>query len=516
MPLQVVWFKRDLRVTDHAPLCAAAERGTVLPLFVAEPSLLRAPDFDPCHWTFQRACLVELQQSLSRLGAPLRVATGEAVDVLEALRRLCSGEMEIWAHEETTNGVGYARDRAVRRWARAQGVLLHELPGSGVVRRLASRDTWEASFQERMAQRSLPPPKALQDTGLTFGMSEPPSWRDLGLLPDVRTGAQPGGIRAGWDLLDGFLNRRGHWYYRSLSSPNSAATACSRLSPHLAYGTITVRECLQATRYTAAAHEAQAGAEETAWRRSLQAFSARLRWRDHFIQKVETEPEIETRSLVRAMDGLRETEFDRSRFDAWREGRTGFPMIDASMRCLAATGWINFRMRAMLASFASFPLWLHWRLPALHLARCFVDYEPGIHYPQIQMQSGLTVYNTLRIYNPTRQALLQDPQGVFIRQWLPELAEVPMELLAEPWRMTRDQQIRYGCSIGRDYPAPVVAFPLALRAARAKLARVLAQPEVQAEAEQVWRRHGSRVPPMTPPTRRAPTPQLSLDLFGGL
>jgi deoxyribodipyrimidine photo-lyase len=135
-PLHVVWYKRDLRLADHAPLTEAAARGPVLPLYIIEPSLLRAPDFDPCHWTFIRASLMELRARLAALGQPLVVRVGEAVEVLERLAQ-AAPVAALWAHEETGSLLTYRRDRAIIRWARERGLPFHEMPQTGVVRRLA-------------------------------------------------------------------------------------------------------------------------------------------------------------------------------------------------------------------------------------------------------------------------------------------------------------------------------------------------------------------------------------------
>jgi deoxyribodipyrimidine photo-lyase len=191
-------------------------------------------------------------------------------------------------------------------------------------------------------------------------------------------------------------------------------------------------------------------------------------------------------------------------------------MVDACMRSLCATGWINFRMRAMLVSFASYHLWLHWRQTGLHLARQFLDFEPGIHWSQMQMQSGTTAINTLRIYSPTKQAQDQDPEGIFIRRWVPELARVPLEFLAQPWQMNEVQQRIAECVIGRDYPEPIVLEKSALAQAKAVLYGLRKAPEARAEADAIAQRHGSRksgLPPSGPsssgrrPSSRRPSSQ---------
>ena len=183
------------------------------------------------------------------------------------------------------------------------------------------------------------------------------------------------------------------------------------------------------------------------------------------MQKLEDEPSIEFRNFARVCDGLRENDFNDATFTAWCEGRTGYPMVDACMRSLVATGWLNFRMRAMLVSFASYHLWLHWRQTGLFLARQFLDYEPGIHWSQMQMQSGTTGINTLRMYSPTKQAQDQDPEGLFIRRWVPDLSKVPLPYLATPWKMDESVQRLAGCMIGVDYPQPIVDDKAAMKAA---------------------------------------------------
>jgi deoxyribodipyrimidine photo-lyase len=193
-------------------------------------------------------------------------------------------------------------------------------------------------------------------------------------------------------------------------------------------------------------------------------------------------------------DGLRESHFNHEYFERWKKGETGFPLIDACMRMLAQTGWINFRMRALLISFSSYQLWNHWREPALHLAREFLDYEPGIHYPQIQMQSGVTGINTLRIYNPVKQAQDQDPKGIFVKRWLPELHNVPNEFIFQPWTMPTELQREISITMGSTYPLPIVDHLATAKHARDTLWPLVRNPSMRSEARQVFIKHGSRHP----------------------
>jgi deoxyribodipyrimidine photo-lyase len=235
------------------------------------------------------------------------------------------------------------------------------------------------------------------------------------------------------------------------------------------------------------------------------------------MQKLESEPRIEFENMVPGMNGLRENSFNQTWFERWQQGSTGYPMIDACMRMLNTTGWLNFRMRSMLVSFASYNLWLHWRAPAHHLARQFLDYEPGIHYSQMHMQSGTTGINTLRIYNPVKQALDHDVGGSFVRRWVPELRALSDAHLLEPWKMSSADQSRSGVRIGIHYPAPIVDWAASVKAARARLTEFRQRDDVRAQTAQVMERHGSRKSGMNITGERkskaqASSQQLSLNL----
>lgn len=305
---------------------------------------------------------------------------------------------------------------------------------------------------------------------------------------------QAGGAGEGWRWLDGFLNERGEDYTRAMSSPVQGAEACSRVSPYLAWGALSVRQVYQASRQRYEELKGRPVGESRLWRRSVRSFASRLRWHCHFMQKLEDFPQLDRMPMARAYAGLRVESWREDFYEAWCLGQTGFPMVDACMRSLRQTGWLNFRMRAMLISFSSYHLWLDWRLPGQHLARLFLDYEPGIHWSQVQMQSGTTGINTVRVYSPVKQAFDQDPQGEFIRRWVPELVGVPQNYLAAPWKMPEMEQMFANCRIGKDYPAPLVDHLQAYHDAHQRIHEIRTRPNARHEARQIQAKHGSRKP----------------------
>jgi deoxyribodipyrimidine photo-lyase len=493
--LQVVWFKRDLRTTDHRPLAEAARRGPVLPLYMVEPDQVTAEDRSAAHWAFVRESLQALRRRLAELGQPLVVRTGRARALLERLYR-ATGGFTLWAHQETGPERTYARDRAVRAWAAERGIPFYEPRQNGVVRGPHDRDEWSEQWEALMGRDVIPEPPALRPVPVRPGRI--PTRAELGLRPGPahRPGPDPqaGGTAAARDVLASFLTERGRHYPAEMSSPRTAFASCSRLSPHLAWGTISIRETLARICERREALEAVPPGPRRDWQRSIDAFASRLRWHDHFTQKLEDAPRIEHESFVPAFDRLREDDHDPARQQAWAAGRTGYPLVDACMRALRATGYLNFRMRALLVSFASYDLWLDWRRFHPVLARRWVDYQPGIHFPQLQMQSATTGINTVRVYNPTKQAREQDPDGAFIRRWVPELEGVPTAYVHVPWLMPSRVQDRAGCRIGEggDYPAPRVDHAAAAKRARDAIYDLRKRPDVQSRADAVLQQHGSR------------------------
>ncbi len=490
-PLHLVWFKRDLRLTDHAPLVAASRHAPVVGLYVYEPEVYTDPEFSAAHLEFINQSLLELEANLAERGGRLIYRVGEATVVLSRLQGEY-GVAALYAHEETGNAVTFARDERVRRWAKCNRVAFHEFPNGAVLRGRKSEhvrgEAWRDGWYETVQKPVLPPPRRLISAPIPPERHRTP-W-ELGLTP-TRKELPVAGEGAARATLESFLTRRGITYARDVSSPARSWVTSSHLGPYLAWGNLSSRQVYRALRQQERLVRARpAGSPRDAhWLRSLTMFQNRLRWREHFLQGFEWDGSTEFQPLNRSFEGLRD-EFSQERFDAFTTGQTGYPMVDACMRALRAGGWLNFRMRAMLVSFAVYHLWLEWRPVGRFLAREWLDLEPGIHWPQMQMQAGVTSVHTLRLYSPAKQARDHDPDGTFIRRWVPELEAVPTYYLAEPHKLPPLTQGMLGCVIGKNYPRPIVDHKIAVAEARAKLAVVLARPETQRERERIMQGRG--------------------------
>ena len=481
MSYELVWFKRDLRWHDHAALAQACQLGRIRCIYIIEPDMWHQPDAALQHFGFIRESLIVLNAELQRRGGSIEIHTGEVTDVLEALWA-DAPFIRMHSHQETGNGFTYKRDQKVSKWCKSKGVGWHEYPQFGVVRPLKTRDMWRAKWEEHMEApvyhiKELSFWKPGSSTDLV--MPAPPHLKHD---PPLR---QRGGRLLALDTLHSFLHARSLGYRGGISSPLTAPDACSRLSAYLAWGCLSMREVVQQTR----AQLAQLPPQATRHHGGLTAFLSRLYWHCHFIQKLESEPAIEHHNMHRGYDGLREAEFNPQYFEALKSARTGWPMVDACVNMLRETGWLNFRMRAMLVSVAAYPLWLHWRPVGEWLATQFLDYEPGIHWSQMQMQAGTTGINTTRVYNPIKQAQDHDPHGIFIKRWL---------------------NIReYQATV-----STVVDLSTATRHAKNRLHARRREPAVQLGKEVILEKHGSRQMPgvSRKRSRASPRPDMQLSL----
>lgn len=478
MKTAVTWLKRDLRLHDHAPLQQACETGLpLLLLYLFEPSLMAHGTWDERHERFIWESLMDIHTRLAEKGHRIVVLQMEADEAFE----LISAHTEIaavYSHEEIGNGLTFTRDKRMKKWFQARGIPWIESPTNGVIRALKDRDGWNQRWMKTMTQPlfHVPLERALPISETLYQSLNPLPWPEK-----TKHLFQPGGESAGFKYFESFLNERHRTYASHISKPTESRTACSRLSPYLAWGNLSIKQVFQLT--TVVSHH---GGNK----RHLEFFLSRIHWHCHFIQKFESEERIEFENLNSGFNNIR-NERNEEWIEAWKTGTTGIPLIDACMRCLKETGYINFRMRSLLVSFLTHHLWQPWQSGTHHLARYFLDYEPGIHYPQFQMQAGTMGVNTLRIYNPTKQAKDHDPEGLFIKKWVPELAHYPKEFIHEPWLMTGIDHTFYGTKKDA-YPSPIVDIEERAAFARLHLWNTKRSDAVKSEVPAILKKHTHR------------------------
>lgn len=478
--IAIVWFKRDLRFTDHEPLYFAQKQNLpVLLIYCFEPSVMNYADSDIRHWRFVFQSLQEMQSKLIDLNAQVYIFNAEAISIFEKLAEKYNIK-NIFSHQEIGNKITYDRDVAVKHFCLKNNIDWKEYQHNGVVRKLKSRKEWEQLWKQKMQET----PKFVDEYYWNFLTLEEHSYYaikgdELNAEIFINDKAfQPGGEGNAWKYLQSFLKERYLNYSKHISKPLLSRRGCSRISPYLSYGNISMRMVYQYTMQ----HFARA-----INKRALSNFISRLHWHCHFMQKFEDECRMEFENVNKAYDALLKSK-NEAYILAWQVGNTGVPIVDACMRCVVSTGYINFRMRAMVVSFFVFNLWQDWR--ELHfLARHFLDYEPGIHYPQLQMQSGTTGVNTIRIYNPIKNSQEHDEKGIFIKTWIPELKDIPLKFIHEPWKMTSMEQELYKVIIGKDYPNPIVDIEATRKAASDVVWSFRKTKEVKEEGTRILKKH---------------------------
>lgn len=479
--LNIVWLKRDLRLNDHPPLASAVKSGKDFGVvFIFEPSIQNYPDWNIRHWRFAYQSLMDLCER----GLPISIYYGEAIDVFKYI--LATQTIScLYSHEEVGNNQSFKRDQSLKKFFLERNIKWVEFPTGGIIRGKKDRVGWRENWKYAMSQKIE---EIHWDSSRIKNLFVPECFK----IPphhQIQLGRtdqkfQLGGETEARKLLFHFLHMH-HYkdYNKNISKPEESRQSCSRLSPYLAWGNISIRQVVQEIEKLLF--------ENPPYKRQLLSFYSRIQWNQHFIQKFESESRIETQNLNRAFD-LLDKPVDEKKLEAWQTGMTGVPLVDASMRALKHTGYLNFRMRALLVSFLTHHLWQPWQSGAYHLAQLFLDYEPGIHYPQFQMQTGTTGVNTLRIYNPTKNAIEHDPEALFIKKWVPELKSLPARFAIEPWRLSYLEQKFYNVELGEHYPTPIVNIQESPKKALKVLWEFKRNPDVIAENQRILQKHTFR------------------------
>jgi len=440
----VVWFRRDLRVADHPALSAAADEGDVVALFVVDPALLgRRHHAAPARLRFLRAGLEALDEELRALGGALVVREGPPEEIVPAVAAEAGARTVAFTRE--VSPFARARDDRVTRAleearvrARAMpGDLLaepEELTGASGGGYLVFTPFWRA-WRALPVPPHKPAPEAIR--GPALGSD------GLGRLP---AGAPPlpAGPRAARERLVEFVRSGAADAYggrRNLVGEDGT----SHLSAYLRLGMCTAA---QIGRALGLPGDLTAGRE---------AFWRQLAWRDFYHHHLARHPEVAREALQPALRGVRWDD-DAGHLAAWTAGETGYPLVDAGMRQLAAESWIHNRARIVVASFLVKDLLVDWRRGETVFMQGLVDGDPANNNGGWQWTAGTGTDAApyFRVLNPARQASRFDPDGAYVRRYVPELRDVPPGRILEPWRMTPEEQRAAGCRIGTDYPAPIV------------------------------------------------------------
>lgn len=479
--INIVWLKRDLRTQDNKPLFKAEKADLrYLIVYFFEPHLIELPTSSKRHLQFVYHSILNMNKNLASKNLRVHIFYGEAIDNFAKINTKFFIN-SVFSYQEIGTKITWDRDKKVGDFFKKNSITWQECQTNGIIRGIKDRRNWDQKWLQNI--KTEPIANSFNKTPVQFESHSDLPEKLKKELQNYPKKFQSAGEDHAWKYLNSFCYDRGKNYKKNISKPELSRKSCGRISPYLAWGNLSVRQVY---------HFVKNHPNYIKYKSAFSGMLTRLKWRDHFMQKFEMEVEYEKFCINRGYEFLDHKNDDKL-LESWKEGKTGFPLIDASMRCLIETGWINFRMRAMLVSFLCHHLDQDWRRGTKHLAKLFLDYEPGIHYPQFQMQAGTTGVNTIRIYNPVKNSLDHDNEAIFIKKWVPELRELPLEFIHQPWEISEMDKSFY--EIETDYPPPVIDLKNEGRRARDKIWKHREHPQVKEETKRILAKHirpGSR------------------------